>query len=114
MVIRRGKRRCYGDHPEVTNNRFAASQRSPPAKAPITVIGSSLLFRMSGHGRRPVRDRSKCGVWNGPAQGRDKRYACYFGANSWFGKLDVSGTLMTMNWLPVVVWQALHPAVIFA
>jgi hypothetical protein len=36
----------------------------------------------------------------------------YFGANSWFGKLDVSGTLMTTNWLPVVVWQALQPAVI--
>src|SRR5580704_4043405 len=39
--------------------------------------------------------------------------AGYFGANSWFGKFDASGTLMTMKLRSAVVWQALQPAVIF-
>src|SRR3979490_3229877 len=81
-VIRRGEPRRYGDHPDVTD--WGATRDRP--KAPRCTVSGKIQEP------RPERGDGDLGL------------------NSWFGKLDTSGTLMTMKPLPVLVWHALHPA----
>src|ERR1700694_4251391 len=101
--------------------RLAMNTASALAPAQKTCRRVSMPVPSKGDAKMPTPyyGAGRCGVYvDHPDVTDATRFpaaprARYFGANSWFGKLEASGTLMTMNWLPVVVWHALHPAVIF-